>query len=513
MARQTINIGTNADDGTGDTLRDALDKVNDNFIEIYGELGGDTPSGIRLTGTTITTDATNANLTLDPNGTGQVIITGNSTTSGDVTVSGNLTVAGTSSLAVTTVSSTLAVTGATTLNSTLAVTGTSTFTGLLNAAGNVDLGDSTGDTVTVTGRFDSALVPSVTATNDLGTSGLRWGTVYATNVDVTGNITLGGNLTGGDADTDSITVNAEFVSDLVPDAASSYDIGSSGKTWATVYADTFSGALTGNVTGNVTGDVTGNITSTGTSTFSSIDVNGGAIDGTPIGASLPSTGSFTTLTIGNLSATLNTISSTSGDIILNSTGNVSVANNRITQVATPTAGSDAVNKTYVDTLISTGFNIVDDGSTSTVISGSDTLAVLGGTGIQTSLSGDTLTISSTDTLTTVLQRGATTVQAATFNGGITASSLTVDSININQNNISTNVTNADLVLDPSGTGRVQVTGDRLRITSTYTPATNVGAAGDRAGDIAYDTGYIYVCTADYDGSTVIWKRVAIGDSW
>jgi hypothetical protein len=37
--------------------------------------------------------------------------------------------------------------------------------------------------------------------------------------------------------------------------------------------------VVGNVTGNLTGNVTGNITSTGTSTFSSIDINGGTIDG------------------------------------------------------------------------------------------------------------------------------------------------------------------------------------------------------------------------------------------
>ena len=41
-----------------------------------------------------------------------------------------------------------------------------------------------------------------------------------------------------------------------------------------------------------------------------------------------------------------------------------------------------------------------------------------------------------------------------------------------------------------------------------TPA-NTGAAGDTAGDIAFDGSYIYVCTADYDGSTVIWARAAI----
>ena len=35
MAKQTIGIGTTANDGTGDPLRDAFDKVNDNFDEVY----------------------------------------------------------------------------------------------------------------------------------------------------------------------------------------------------------------------------------------------------------------------------------------------------------------------------------------------------------------------------------------------------------------------------------------------------------------------------------------------
>lgn len=35
MAQQTINIGTVANDGTGDPLRDAFDKANDNFTELY----------------------------------------------------------------------------------------------------------------------------------------------------------------------------------------------------------------------------------------------------------------------------------------------------------------------------------------------------------------------------------------------------------------------------------------------------------------------------------------------
>ena len=36
MAKQTINIGTTANDGTGDPLRTAFDKANDNFDVSYG---------------------------------------------------------------------------------------------------------------------------------------------------------------------------------------------------------------------------------------------------------------------------------------------------------------------------------------------------------------------------------------------------------------------------------------------------------------------------------------------
>lgn len=36
MTQQTINIGTVGNDGTGDPLRTAFDKCNDNFTELYG---------------------------------------------------------------------------------------------------------------------------------------------------------------------------------------------------------------------------------------------------------------------------------------------------------------------------------------------------------------------------------------------------------------------------------------------------------------------------------------------
>jgi len=42
MAKQTVGIGTSANDGTGDSIRSGGDKVNDNFTELYNALGNGT---------------------------------------------------------------------------------------------------------------------------------------------------------------------------------------------------------------------------------------------------------------------------------------------------------------------------------------------------------------------------------------------------------------------------------------------------------------------------------------
>lgn len=70
MSKQTINIGSAANDGTGDPLRTAFDKINDNFDEIYLELGGSGGNDISISGSTISTDSgTGADLTLNADST------------------------------------------------------------------------------------------------------------------------------------------------------------------------------------------------------------------------------------------------------------------------------------------------------------------------------------------------------------------------------------------------------------------------------------------------------------
>ena len=135
MTKQTIGIGSSANDGTGDPLRTAFDKINDNFDELYGttaeandliedatpQLGGD----LDVNGRRITSARSNEDIVLLPNGTGGVVASAlrfagttiSSDDSSSVNINEGLIVDGTTS-----------VSGAVSMASTLAVTGVATFT-------------------------------------------------------------------------------------------------------------------------------------------------------------------------------------------------------------------------------------------------------------------------------------------------------------------------------------------------------------------------------------------------
>ena len=78
MVQQLLNLGNNANDGTGDDLRSAMTKVESNFTELFTDvnlLTANFQAGSQLTiiGNEISSNASNANIVLDPNGTGNVI--------------------------------------------------------------------------------------------------------------------------------------------------------------------------------------------------------------------------------------------------------------------------------------------------------------------------------------------------------------------------------------------------------------------------------------------------------
>jgi hypothetical protein len=74
MTRQNINIGSTANDGTGDPLRTAFDKINDNFVELYGADNdlNTLDANLNVNNFSITTGVTNGNITVSPNGTGNI---------------------------------------------------------------------------------------------------------------------------------------------------------------------------------------------------------------------------------------------------------------------------------------------------------------------------------------------------------------------------------------------------------------------------------------------------------
>jgi hypothetical protein len=142
MAIQTVNIGTTADDGAGDPLRTAFDKINDNFSELYAVSGAGSGNNIAFSGNKIISEDSSGDITLDPNGTGKVIVAtaaklrftdhvdnaiGHVDASGDMTFDSNLSFDGT----------TLALNGTMTVGSQLQFTDNRIST--TNSNENIDL--------------------------------------------------------------------------------------------------------------------------------------------------------------------------------------------------------------------------------------------------------------------------------------------------------------------------------------------------------------------------------------
>jgi len=119
MSRQIINVGATLNDGTGDDLRDAFIKVNNNFTELYA--GGLSGSNITVRNNTISTFQNS--LILSSVGTLPVIFNANNTVS---------------------ISNTFA--------------STSTTTGALVVAGGVGIGSA----LNVAGNINSSIIKTTT---------------------------------------------------------------------------------------------------------------------------------------------------------------------------------------------------------------------------------------------------------------------------------------------------------------------------------------------------------------
>lgn len=323
------------------TLLDTTDlQIEDNLVELNRGSGAsgtaqtNANAGIFISGS----NADRAIVLAGASDGGRLKVSGSSAvgTGFDIVTGGDYAINGTSVLTATTL-------GSAVVNSSLTSVGTLatvTVTGLATFNGSVDLGDATADTITATGRFDSDLVPSTDSARDLGTSTLQWAELHVdtgnidqlgsaldanaqniTNVgtfEVDGAATFNGNVTLGDASSDVITATGQLTSSVGAliaddqrlhfgtDADSSikydeagsnklvisgsagglgvvgtidplfdsmYDIGVSARKYKNLYIDAMGDDWTN--AGNTVADM---------GVVTTIDLNGGSIDGTAIGA-------------------------------------------------------------------------------------------------------------------------------------------------------------------------------------------------------------------------------------
>ena len=283
MAKQTINIGSAANDGTGDPLRTAFDKINDNFDELYGssaeandiledtspQLGGD----LDINGFNITSARSNEDIRILPSGTGGVVASAirmvgttiSSDDSSSININEGLIVDGTAS-----VSGATTLTGAVTASSTLAVTGASTLTGALTVNNSVTANSVTTNTIASNGsNADLSIQPS--GTGDVLISALRVnGTTLdssdSTKVTIAEAVDITGALTA--ASTVAVTGAATLSSTLAVTGTSTFSDG--------VTAESI---ITNSVTSNGSNaDLSLQPSGTGDVLISALRVNGTTLD-------------------------------------------------------------------------------------------------------------------------------------------------------------------------------------------------------------------------------------------
>jgi len=466
MARQTINIGSTANDGTGDPLRTAFDKINDNFAELYGsDDDSNTLAGnLDINGWNIVSTRSNEDIRILPAGTGGVIasavrIAGTTISSDDstqITIAENVQTTGT-----------LNVSGAATIDGAL-----SSGTSLTLATGATVTGIDNGTLATGSATLlatQGAIKTYIDAQNTAQDLDFACDDSTALSIDLDDEVMQfsGGNgiNTSGSDNTVTISVDTGTVATLTDTQV---------LTNKTLTAPTINGAtMTGNVTvDNITlndniissasnADLildpsgTGDIKLTATST----DITGNAsVSGTLSTADITTTGNQT------ISGSLTTGTFNVGDLNINADGKISTDTNG--NIDLDPSGTGAINLTgptnVTGTATVTGQLNVDnlrmDGNTISSTSGGVTITAPAGQNVE--VGGANVKLTATEANFTLME--ATTLRADTI-----------------QNDTS----DGDITISTQGTGVIDL--------NTATQST-VGSAGGASALPATPTGYIKI---------------------
>ena len=532
MAQQTINIGTAANDGTGDPLRTAFDKINDNFSELYGssaeandlledttpQLGGD----LDVNGKRITSARSNEDIILLPNGTGGVLasavrIAGTTLSSDDsasITIAEAFQVNGATNIdGALTATSTVAVTGAATLSSTLTVAGTTTLTttnidninifdNSITSDSNADINITPGGTgnlvlgaLTVNGTAisasDSTLIQLNEAVNVSGAVDL------ASTLAVTGAATLSSTLavTGaatfsGTAVIDNITINDETIStssnsDLVLSPGGTGDVVISS---LRVNGTTLDSSDSSAIQINEATEVDGALTVTGTTTAAAINASGNVTVSGELTTETFSVGDLNIATDGSITTDSN------GDFVVDPGGTGAIV---LTGNITHTGTQTTTGQLNVDNLRMNGgvISSTSGSITLTPASGQNVVVSAGALltaqevqanfGEFTNLRSDVIRSDTSNGSLSIQSQGTGTVQIGQTEFGSSASTITGM------------VTNGDMSITPNGTGDLKIDAHVNLVV--------------QSGDAAADTNSAHIYAKDDSGSAEVFVRDEAGN--
>lgn len=210
------------------------------------------------------------------------------------------------------------------------------------------------------------------------------------------------------------------------------------------------------------------------------------------------------INIDNVTINGNTVSTSTGNLILDPTTSVDVNSNKIINLATPTANTDAATKAYVDNQVSgVTFSIADDDADSDSFSSvSGVLTFTGGTGLTSNVSDDQITFTLDNTAVTAGSYGsATAIPTFTVDaqGRLTAAGTanvaTNLSINVGAKTEDISLLDSDLSFAASGSDGLSVAYDSATNQIDYTVANadisgTKGVATFTSGDFTASSGTI-----------------------
>ena len=469
MVKQVINVGANANDGTGDDLRTAMQKVNSNFTELFGataeandlvedstpQLGGN----LDVQNYTITTSATNGTISIQPNGAGSVKL-------GSVNINGT-TINSDDSNTIT-IDESLAVTGSATVpilktniissddSSIIQINDGVQISGVLKSHSVITNSLSSDDSSAIE-VADDLLVAGTVSTNSVRTNSLYSEAIQIVDNNISARRS-NDDLVLSPSGTGSVNLRGAKITNLGTPTAN-------GDAATKQYVDGVAFGGVGSTTITLVGD---DSTGTAISLGESFKIAGTsnittAVSGDTLTITGPNLSSYLTDVNINIAADdSNTISINNGGTLLfngeqgittstGSDGSVTITGPSLTNYAQKT---------------DTAITIVGDDSTGTAVTIGETLKIAGSTGITTAVSGDTLTITGPN-----------------LSSYLTNSTITV----VGDDSTGTTLNNGETLKIAGGTGiTTAVSGDTLTITGL--PQSTVTFVGDDSTGVTLNSG-------------------------